>query len=187
MVKHSNKSTPHPIVKKSTYESRPKPDIAQARRTSRKVALTGLAVAVIFTVLVASVGLITIKAIRKEAKDASDYNRVLEDIQHYPDAYKGADLPQYPKGQVTSLSRKDATLRDEISVVITAQADTETVTNYYDKELRGRGWTAESEEPVNDSFYFRDYTKGAQHYSLTVQAEGNAAETTITITWREDS
>ncbi len=111
-------------------------------------------------------------------------NQAVQQLEQYPTAYKDAGLPQYPNGKVTSLSKQDATVHDGISLVVTTSDSSAKAAEYYDTQLKAKGWVADGEPvPFDTAFYYRNYKKGDQAFALTVQNSSQNNETTATITW----
>lgn len=115
---------------------------------------------------------------------AEQINQLAQEIQQYPDSYKQAGLPEYPNAELTSLSKKDATVHDGVSLVLSSKDSAAKVAEYYDTQLKAKGWVADGEPtPFESDFYYRTYKKGDEQYAVTVQTSTDTNEATITIAW----
>src|SRR5688572_25252508 len=103
-----------------TPNPQPQPSPAQPSSSGKKVVMIVLIVLLVLGLLSALGGYLIYRGVKKAADKAGieDINQVVREIEEYPDAYIAAGLPQYPDGRVASLSGKDATVDDGVSIVV---------------------------------------------------------------------
>lgn len=157
----------------------------QPKSSAKKIVLIVFVVLLVLGLLSALGGYLIYRTAKNAANNAgiNDINKVVKELEEYPDAYKTAGLPQYPGGKVASLSGKDGTIEEGISIIVSTSDAHQKVVDYFDQRLKDAGWTTdEAASPFDDNFFFRTYTKGDQEFALTVQTSEND-ETTATVFW----
>lgn len=92
-----------------------------------------------------------------------------KDIEVYPDAYISAGLPQYPNGELISLSKKTDTVNEGINVTVNTNDDLATIAKYYDDELVAKGWTATvGVGQISTEQYIKEYKKADQLITIFI-------------------
>ena len=178
--------TPTPNPPGNSPQSPNQPAGPPKKSNANKVIIIIVSILVILAILGALGSFLVFRFVKKAADESGikELNKIAEEIQDYPTAYKSENLPQYPNAQITSLSRKDATVSDGISIVISSNDSSAKVAEFFDTRLKAKGWAADGESmPFDASFYYRNYTKGDQEFSITVQTSTDNNETTATIGW----
>jgi len=107
----------------------------------------------------------------------------VQEIREYPDVYRIAGLPQYPGAEVTSVGRKEVTLDEGVSVILTTRDDVKTVSAFFETELAKLGWQVDSNFPAQsqEDFYYKSFTKDNTQFSITIDRSQDGKETTAKI------
>lgn len=108
-----------------------------------------------------------------------------KDIEVYPDAYISAGLPQYPNGELISLSKKTDTVNDGINVTVNTNDDLATIAKYYDDELVAKGWTAnDGVGQISTEQYIKEYQKADQLITIFINPTSEQGyKNNISVSW----
>ena len=158
-------------------------------KTSKHIVIIVSLVVVIVLVLAGILGYLVVNYLSKPTltKEQKALVELARDIEVYPDAYIAAGLPQYPNGELISLSKKSDTVSDNINVNINTNDNLATITKYYDEKLTALGWVATGDaDQISADQYIKEYKKDNQTITLFVNPSSQQGyKNLISITWSE--
>ena len=108
-----------------------------------------------------------------------------KDIEVYPDAYISAGLPQYPNGELISLSKKTDTVNEGINVTVNTNDDLATIAKYYDDELVAKGWIAtDGVGQISTEQYIKEYKKADQLITIFINPTSEQGyKNNVSVNW----
>lgn len=165
-----------------------KPSTNHTKTSKHIVMIVSLIIAIVF--LVAGIlGYLVVNYLSKPTltKEQKALVELARDIEIYPDAYIAAGLPQYPNGELTSLSKKSDTVSDDINVTINTNDALDTITKYYDEKLTALGWVATGvTSQISTDQYLKEYKKDNQTITVFVNPSSQQGyKNLISVTWSE--
>ncbi len=114
-----------------------------------------------------------------ETKNLPNIN--LQQINHYPAAYTGAKLPQYPGADITYFGNSSDNFKKGIILYLYSKDSLTSVTKFYDTKMAALGWHVDILTDSGGSISSRTYTKKAESFQLTATNDND--HTNIIIHW----
>lgn len=158
-------------------------------KSSKHIIVVVLIITLVVMLVASVVGYFAIKYLSKPVltKEQQAVVELARDIEVYPDAYIAAGLPQYPNGELISLSKKSHTVSDDINVTINTNDELAIITKYYDEKLTAMGWVATGDaDQISADQYIREYKKDNQTFTVFINPSSQQGyKNLISITWSE--
>ncbi len=113
-----------------------------------------------------------------------DNPALISQIQQYPKAYKSANLPQYPGGDITYLDSPDASVETGITVYVSTTDTLAQVGDYFSKSMAKSGWKLDEDNSTSaEGIISQSYLKDNQQYVVTITSDLSSSKTNILLNW----